>query len=378
MSDNTDQEKTEQPSEKRLRESREKGDIPRSRDLNAASVTLAVVIMILSSKHSIGSQLAAIVRSGLTHSRGEVFDPQAMLASFANTALQALMAIAPIFIIAVLSALFVPMMFGGWTFSLQPLGFQVDRLNPLSGLGRMFSTRGLVELLKAIAKVLAIGSAMYLLLRQMQPELIKTGGARASFGAETINLVGFAALMLSVALALISLVDVPWQLHSHNKRLRMTRQELRDEYKETEGRPEVKNRIRQLQNQMARRRMMQEVPKADVVITNPTHYAVALRYDNVKMRAPLVVAKGSDLVAAQIRKIATENNVPLLAAPPLARALHFTTEIGAEVPTALYVAVAQVLAWVYRLKQAVQMGDEAPEPPMPEIDPALSDPKNRI
>ncbi len=379
MAENDHQERTEQPSAKRLREAREKGDVPRSRDLNAAAVTLSIVATLLMTHGMIGQHLAAIMRAGLSHQRADAFDTHAVLVSFAYITWQALLALAPVFVVGILSAILAPMALGGWTFSMQALGFKADRLDPISGIARVFSTRGLVELLKALAKVIVISVATYFVLRQASPGLLKTGMATAPLGiGHALNLIGNATLLLVCALVAISLIDVPWQMYSHNKRLRMTREELREEFKETEGRPEVKSRIRSLQNQMARRRMMQEVPKADVVITNPTHYAVALRYDDTKMRAPIVVAKGSELVAAQIRKIASEHGVPILSSPPLARALHFTTEIGAAVPTTLYVAVAQVLAWVYRLKLALKTGDVIPEPPVPQVDPALADPKHRI
>jgi flagellar biosynthetic protein FlhB len=192
--------------------------------------------------------------------------------------------------------------------------------------------------------------------------------------AHAASLTGYAFLMLAATLGLIAAVDVPWQLFQHNKKLRMTRQEVRDEMKESEGSPEIKGRIRSMQREIARRRMMQEVPKADVVIVNPTHFAVALRYDDKRMRAPVVVAKGADLIAARIREVATESLVPIFEAPPLARALFKSVEIGNEIPATLYVAVAQVLTYIYQLKTARRSGMSPPTPP--EIDPTIDQTKH--
>jgi flagellar biosynthetic protein FlhB len=175
-------------------------------------------------------------------------------------------------------------------------------------------------------------------------------------------------LVVSSGLILIAMADVPFQLWNYQKKLKMTRTEVRDEFKETEGRPEVKSRIRQLQQQVATRRMMAAVPDADVVITNPTHFAVALKYDDAKAGAPRVVAKGRDLIAARIREIATANGVPLFSAPPLARALYRSTKLEAEIPAALYTAVAQVLAYIFQIQKAATPGHRRPVPPVPDVD----------
>jgi flagellar biosynthetic protein FlhB len=192
--------------------------------------------------------------------------------------------------------------------------------------------------------------------------------------AHAISLTGYAFLMLAATYGLIAAIDVPWQIFQHNKQLKMTREEVKQEMKESEGSPEIKGRIRQLQRELSRRRMMQEVPKADVIVTNPTHFAVALKYDEKRMSAPIVVAKGADLIAARIREIAGENLVPIFEAPPLARALFKSVEIGAEIPATLYVAVAQILTYIYQLKTARRDGMQPPTPP--EIDPALDETKH--
>ncbi|GAP66683.1 flagellar biosynthetic protein FlhB [Mizugakiibacter sediminis] len=377
MADERDgQERSEQASEKRLREAREKGDVPRSRDFTAAAVTLAALGALLATRANIGAQLLALCHGGFAIPREALADPRALTAALGAAALAALKLVAPVLGTATAAALLAPLALGGWTFSGEALGFKFERLDPVAGFGRIFALRGVVELVKALAKFAVAAGVTALLLWQLAPQLLATGTGPVRAGAlRALSLVGWASLALAGSLLLIAAVDVPWQLYDYARRMRMSREELKQEYKETEGSPEVKGRIRNVQQQLARRRMMQEVPRADVVVTNPTHYAVALRYDEARMRAPVVVAKGADIVAAQIRDVAARHRIPTVEAPPLARALFRSTELGAPIPAALYVAVAQVLAYVYRLKAAAAAGQPAPPPPVPEIDPAL-DPQN--
>ena len=242
----------------------------------------------------------------------------------------------------------------------------------------MFSMRSAIELAKALLKVAVIAIAAGVVLRNGFPALVSLSTAPLrSAASSALDLAGLAALALAAALAGIGMVDLPYQIWDWHKRQRMTREELKQEYRESEGSPEVKGKVRQMQAQIARRRMMADVPTADVIVTNPTHFAVALKYDDRTHRAPVVVAKGVDHVAAQIREIARKSKVTLLEAPPLARALYRTTEIGAEIPSALYVAVAQVLAYVFQLRRAAEGLGPDPEKPTPDVDPSLSDPKTR-
>jgi len=269
-----------------------------------------------------------------------------------------------------------PLATGGIHFSGQALAFKGSRLDPLAGVGRMFSMRSAVELAKALLKVAVIAVAAAIVLRNGFPALVSLSTAPLKSAASSaLDLTGLAALALAAALAGIGMIDLPYQIWDWHKRQRMTREELKQEYKESEGSPEVKGKVRQLQAQIARRRMMADVPTADVIVTNPTHFAVALKYDDKKHRAPVVVAKGVDHIAVQIREIAKKSKITLLEAPPLARALYRTTEIGAEIPSALYVAVAQVLAYVFQLRRAADGLGPDPEKPTPEVDPSLSDPK---
>lgn len=375
MAENDDQERTEQPSEKRLREAREKGDVPRSRDLSGALVVLAGVAALLSGSERAMSHARAIYALGLSYSREALFSDALPGRVLALAVREALMLFAPVAVATLLAVFAAPMLLGGISFGGQALQPKFDRLNPVAGLGRIFAMRGLVELGKALLKLLFIGGALALLLKHSVDELQALGRADVALGvARAMSLLGRSALLFGALLALIGGADALYQKFDHAKRLRMTRQELKDEAKETEGNPELKGRIRQVQFEMSRRRMMEELPKADVIVTNPTHFAVALKYDESGAGAPRVIAKGVDVLAQQIRLVASGHRIPMVEAPPLARALYATTSLGREIPVSLYVAVAQVLAYVYQLKQATARGDEPPPAPRPEVDPDLMGP----
>ena len=359
-----DLERTERPTPKRLEEARKNGQVPRSPELNTAAVVLIAGAGLHFMGHALGSSLFDMMRTNLALSREQALDESQAIAMFAASALHAMLACAPIFGLTLLAALLAPMAIGGWNLSFGVLAPDFSRLSPMAGFGRMFSVRGVVELAKAFAKFGLIAVIAVIFLWVKRTEILGLGAepSRAAIG-HAITLSAQALLSLAGSLALIAAIDVPWQLFQHMKQLRMTRQEIRDEMKESEGNPEVKGKIRQMQQDLARRRMMSEVPRADVVITNPTHFAVALRYDDKRMRAPIVIAKGADLVAARIREVATEHNVPIFEAPPLARALFRSVDLNREVPANLYVAVAQVLTYVYQLKAARQSNAVPPTPP---------------
>ncbi|HEV2538890.1 MAG TPA: flagellar biosynthesis protein FlhB [Frateuria sp.] len=375
MAENDDQERTEQPSEKRLREAREKGDVPRSRDLSGALVVLAGVSALLSGGERAMGHARIIYRLGLSYSREALFSDALPGRVLGLAVHEALMLVAPVALATLLAVFAGPMLLGGISFSGQALQPKFERMNPVQGLGRIFAMRGLVELGKTLLKLLFIGAALALLLKHSVDELQALGRADVALGvARAMSLLGRSALLFGALLALVGGADALYQKFDHAKRLRMTRQELKDEAKETEGNPELKGRIRQVQFEMSRRRMMQELPKADVVVTNPTHFAVALKYDESGAGAPRVIAKGVDVLAQQIRLVADGHRIPMVEAPPLARALYATTSLGREIPVSLYVAVAQVLAYVYQLKQATARGDEPPPAPRPEVDPDLMGP----
>ncbi|HHQ42257.1 MAG TPA: flagellar biosynthesis protein FlhB, partial [Chromatiales bacterium] len=290
--------------------------------------------------------------------------PEALLARLADALAAGYLTAAPLLVVAVVAAVAATLAVGGWVFSGQAVAFRPEKLDPVKGLKRIFSVQGLVELVKAVAKFALVLAVAVATLAWEAPEILGLADEPLPAAlAHAGRLFATTFLLLAAALVLIAAADVPFQIWNHARQLRMTRQEVKDELKDTEGRPEVRSRIRQIQRQLAQQRMMAEVPKADVVVTNPTHYAVALRYEEGRRAAPVVVAKGADLVALRIRALAREAGVPVLELPPLARALYRSTDLGREIPAALYVAVAQVLAYVYQVRAARAAG--APEPPPP-------------
>lgn len=350
MADETGQERTEQATPKRREDARGKGQVPRSRELNTVLILLGAAAMIVGFGGYFMSQLAELFRSGLSFQRADLATPAAMLNAFYAALQFGLMAILPFLLVMVVIALFAPLALSGWTFSADLLTLKWDRLDPLKGIGRMFSYRGLSELIKAFLKFAFILTVAVIMLWNEMDEVLGLGGQDLEPAlAHAASLSAWTFVILAAALLIIPLIDVPFQLWDYTRQLKMTRQEIRDEMKQTDGSPEVKARIRRLQQEAARRRMMQAVPKADVVVTNPTHYAVALRYDQKKNRAPIVVAKGADLIALHIRNVAGDHRVPIVEAPPLARALYHSTKLDQEIPAGLYLAVAKLLAYVYQL-----------------------------
>ncbi|MEH6649248.1 MAG: flagellar biosynthesis protein FlhB [Motiliproteus sp.] len=352
MAEETGQEKTEEPTPKRLKDSREKGDIARSKELTTTVVLLSAAAGLMVFGPSVANSMAHMMAFNFTLERQDLFDPQTMFGHLSASAVEMLWALLALYGVIVVAALVGPIALGGWNFSAKAMAPKASRINPLSGIKRMFSAKSLIELIKAIAKFLVVGSLCVVILLQQQPELLSMGNEDVIPAMEHgMQVLGWAFVLMCSTMILISAVDVPFQLYDHNKKLKMTLQEVKDEMKNTEGKPEVKGRIRQLQHEMAQRRMMSEVPQADVVITNPEHYSVALKYSDGGAGAPVLVAKGVDQMALKIREVAVEYDVPILAAPPLARAIYYSTPIDDEIPEGLYVAVAQVLAYVYQLNE---------------------------
>jgi flagellar biosynthetic protein FlhB len=361
----SDAERTEQATPKRLEEARKKGQVPRSTELSIAAVCVAAAAAIYTMGDVAAGKLADLMRGSLTLSAQQAVGEGVVWPALMDAGLRALWIILPILGATFVAALAAPLAIGGWNFSGEALMPKFSKLNPAAGLGRMFSARGSVELGKGIAKVFVIGLIATFLLKGLTSQMLGLSSEPLN-GAigHSAALTGYSLLILCFGLVAIAAVDVPFQLWQHSKDLRMTREEVREEYKESEGSPETRGRIREAQRALARGRMMQEIPTADVIVTNPTHFAVALRYDDKKMRAPVVIAKGTDLLAAKIREIATEHGVPIVEAPPLARALYRTVELGREVPAALYVTVAQVLTYVYQLKACLDRGVKPPPAPV--------------
>jgi flagellar biosynthesis protein FlhB len=369
MADNdTSQEKTEQPTPKKLREAREKGQIPRSKELNSMSIMVAGALGLLMLGSYMIGELSQLMSNGFSLTRSEIQSTSSIIIRFQEALFNALVGIAPFLVLMLLVAILTPLMLGGWSFSLDQIAFKAERLDPISGLKRIFSARGLVELVKALAKFLVVSVIAVSFMWSQADEFLNLGREPFMQGlTHAAWLFGNAFLMMSLALLLIAAIDVPFQLWDHSNKLKMTMQEVRDEMKETEGRPEVKSRIRGLQQEMAQRRMMQDVPTADVIITNPTHYAVALKYDPENMAVPVVVAMGKDLIAFKIREIGQEYGVEIFEAPPLARALFAHSKIGQEIPGQLYYAVAQVLAFIFQLQNARKHGLDIPDRPDPYV-----------
>ncbi len=357
------QERTEEPTPRRLEEARKKGQIPRSRELNTFAVVMAGVAGCGFLGPHMARGLEQILRANFRLDREDVFQPRAILEHSLAALIDGLSLLTPFLALMVAVAFVAPVLLGGWVVSWESLQPRFDKLNPLAGFKRMFSVRGLVELVKSLLKVVLLTAVAFLVFRGFGDEALRLvdEGLHPAL-ARGLDFLWFASLLLVSALAVVVAVDVPYQLWDHRRKLKMTLQEIKDEFKESEGRPEVKSKIRQLQRERAQQRMMEEVPKADVVITNPVHFAVALRYDQARGGAPQVVAKGVDLVAARIRELAAQAGVPLVAAPPLARALYYSTQLEQEIPEGLYLAVAQVLAYVYQLRAARGSG-ERPAPP---------------
>jgi len=364
VADDSDQEKTEEPTAKREEDARKKGDIARSRELNTVVVLMMGSMMIWMTGDRILKGMWRVMEGAFKIDRSSMFDPLETVASLQFAMQEALMFVAPFLAAMVVAALVGPIAMGGWSFSAQAFAPKASKMNPIEGMKRMFAVRSLIELVKSLLKFGLVMGIMALLADIYLPEFIslsKLPIEDALLRASDVMTMSF--VILCSSLLLVAAIDVPFSLWEYKKKLKMTLQEVKDEMKQTEGRPEVKGKIRQLQQEMSQGRMMEAVPKADVIVTNPTHFAVALKYEDGGNGAPTVVAKGADLMAAQIRNIAVGNGITLVSAPPLARALFFSTEIDQEVPKGLYLAVAQVLAYVYQLRIATEKRWKKPAAP---------------
>ncbi|MGB6307997.1 MAG: flagellar biosynthesis protein FlhB [Steroidobacteraceae bacterium] len=344
-------ERTEEPSQRRLDEARKRGQVPRSRELTNFATMIGGSAALVASGGALTTRLSELMRHGMSIDPQNLLDPYTMLRSLGDACVSAVSILLPIFATLIGLVLLASVALGGWNFSAEALVPDFTRLSPLAGVKRLFGLRGATELGKALLKCAVVGGVCagivswtfrdVLALAHMEP--------RAAIGRGA-GLVSWSFVWLCASMALVAAVDVPLQMFQFKQALRMTRQELRDEAKESDGRPETRQRIRQLQQTMARRRMMHKVPTADVVIVNPTHFAVALKYDPKNMRAPRVLAKGVDLIAQNIRRIAEEHRVPIFESPKLARALYRSTDLNKEIPAGLYVAVAQVLSYIFRIR----------------------------
>ncbi len=367
MAEDSSAEKTEEPTARKLEKAREDGQVPRSRELSMA------IIMVVSSAYALmaGSDmiddLKVLLVGSLSLERDLIMNTQLLPVVWLERFVEGLMAILPLLLLTLLLALITPALIGGWLFSIKAFMPKPSKLNPMSGFKRMFGTQAAMELIKALVKFLLVAGVGYLVLNLKIDQVFSLGSMPLAMAIEQgAAILVQAFLFISLSLMVIAAIDVPYQIHSHTEKLKMSLQDIKDEMKEMEGRPEVRAQVRQRQREMAMGRMMDDVGNADVVITNPQHFAVAIVYDQDGSGAPLVIAKGQGELAAKIRDLAEENHVHMMRIPLLARALYFTTEINEEIPEGLYVAVAQILAYVYQLN-AVVPGVPKPLQPNPEI-----------
>jgi flagellar biosynthetic protein FlhB len=374
MAQDSDLERSEAPSQRRLDKAREDGQVARSRELSTFLLCAGAAIYFVSSGSALVDEMRLGMRAGLSISRQDAFEPSAMGQRLQLFCLHALGSLAPLFIVLAAIAVLAALAVGGWMFSVMACAPNPGRLNPLAGLKRMVSQRGLIELAKTLVKTILLACLTGWLLWDMRVAVLGLATQNVASGLDDLGgMLGHTLFWMCGGLGLIAIGDVPIQILRHRGELKMTRQDVRDEQRDVDGNPQVRARIRQLQRAMARRRMMAAVPKADVVVVNPTHYAVALCYSQ-SMRAPRVVAKGGDEVALRIRELAQEHRVPILDAPPLARALYRHTDIGHEIPAALYEAVALVMAYIFQLRRFNTEGGAYPLVPVSLPVPAELDP----
>ena len=363
MADDSDLEKSEQPTDSKLKKAKEKGQIPRSRELTSLMILLVGIMLFWIMGTHFVSKLKTIIQQAMLVAHRTDDDKQ-IIFNLINLLTAGFWAILPIFVGLVIVAIIAPLSVGGLLFSLQSIKPNLGKLNPISGFKRLFSLRIFSELFKSILKVVLIAFAAALFLIHQFPNMLALPSMYLNNAlSQVMQLLIYASLLIVLALIPMVGFDIFYQIWSNLKKLKMSKQEVKDEFKEQEGNPQIKGRIRQMQQAIARRRMMKDVPKANVIVTNPTHYAVALQYDEKTMSAPKILAKGTDNIASKIKQIAQEHQIPQLEAPPLARALYRHGEIGKSIPAELYAAVAQILAWVYQLKRWHRYGGEKPLKP---------------
>lgn len=353
MSENADgQEKTEEPSEKKLRDAREKGDIARSHELATFLMVISASLFLYFFGPGMIAAFEEVMVAGLRLDRDHVFDLTKTLDLLIGMAVASIWLMVPFLILMAAVAVIGSSLLGGFNFSTQAMAPKFEKLNPLAGLKRMVSMMALMELLKALAKFILVLVVAVVFMYLVFGELLSLGmEAEKQALAHSAKIIIEAFIVVSLALIIVAIIDVPFQIYEHQNKLKMTKQEVKEEFKQQEGNPEVKARIRRIQMEMSQKRMMQKVPDADVVITNPTHFAVALAYKPTEMSAPIVLAMGADFQALQIRTMANEHEVAIIEAPALARALYYNAEIDRPIPDGLFRAVAAVLAYVFSLRE---------------------------
>jgi len=355
------QDKTEDPTEKRLNDAREKGQVPRSKEFSTVLVLIASAAAMLFLGERMIRSVAVVMEKSFQFTRKEIFDPAALAHHFLFSIETVAIDLGSFLAVTLLAALIAPASTGGWNFSTKAMAFKGEKLDPIKGVKRILGPQGLIELIKALAKFILVGVISTMIIWSLRDRLLTLGSQEVDVAMSALGgLVLWVFIAISCSLILIALIDVPFQHWNHIRQLKMSKQEIKDESKQTEGNPEIKGRIRRMQVELSQQRMMQDIPDADVIITNPTHYAIALKYDQSGTGAPIVTAKGADIIAQQIRKVGEANEVPILSAPPLTRAIYYNAEIGDEIPAGLYIAIAQVLAFVFQLRRYNNRGGNKP------------------
>ena len=368
MAENEDgSEKTESASSKKLQDARNKGNLPRSKDLSSALLLIVAAVTIYGTGTLLVRDLAVLFDFNFLVDRSDLFDLSRMIFHLYESVVTMMDSMVLLMSVLAAAGIVGSIALGGLNFSWEPLTPKLSKMSPIAGLKRMFSVQSLVELFKSIAKVTLVGFVAVVVLNYFLPETLGLTFQSIQLAiAHGIDIVIWSFVFVTLALALIAAIDVPFQVWSHKEKLKMTKQEVKDEFKQQEGDPLVRGRIRQMQRQAAMNRMMSDVPNADVIITNPTHFSVALKYDQANGSAPLLLAKGGDFIALKIREVGNHYDIPVIQSPALARAIYHHTEIGDEIPQGLFKVVAQLLAYVYQLRNA-RMGAPRPEA-MPNLD----------
>ena len=381
MANDSDLEKTETASGSRIQKAYEDGDVPRSKELSTAATLFTAGVCLWGMGGFLEEALKNLMINGMKFDSKVAMDPVSALSKIYEQVGDLIIVFIPIFVFILMSEILSPIGIGGWNMSTKMLTPNLDKLNPISGFGNIFNKNSWVELLKSICKVGLIAIISYLAISYSLPDLMKLPLLPIETGlSNTVNFLIVTFFLILIGYLIIVAIDVPYQLHRYAEKLKMSVQEVREEMRDSNGSPEIKAKIRQQQIAMSRRRMMSQIQNADVVITNPTHYAVAVKYDSEVMGAPRILAKGSDAVALRIREIAREHEILMVESPKLARALYAHTEVEQEIPEALYLAVAEILAYVFQVRSFNGRDGEYPTMPQSvevpdELDPHITDPE---
>ncbi|MBM7071614.1 flagellar biosynthesis protein FlhB [Shewanella sp. 202IG2-18] len=363
MSENSAQDKSEQATPQKLKKAKEEGQVPRSKDLASSALIMVGAGLLMSYQTEIASQIVELTQFNMMIDKNALREADILQLHLASSLMSVVTILAPILLILMLTTIVTGSLPGGVVLSGKNLGFKYNRIDPIKGIGRIFSTRSLVELLKSVLKIILLAGIMINLLSNELPSLLGYSQLAVDEAiTQGIHMLAMGMLYLSLGLLIITFIDVPYQFWQHGKELRMSKQEIKEEQKQQEGSPEVKGRIRQLQQKISRSRADVSIPQADVLLVNPTHYSVALKYDEQKSDAPYVLTKGTDELALYMKQIAKKHDVEIVEIPALTRAVYYSTQVEQQIPAALFVAIAHILNYVMQLRAARQGKQKAPAP----------------